>query len=433
VKPSSRRGPVLRPRPHPTTRFTPRTLAASLGVATILLGACSRPTSYAAATTVVKPDGHCDSSRIVQVGASLDLSGAGSSLGREYLSGLELAVGTVDHARGVLHNHNCVELLYKDDRGNPHIGDKAVLDLVNAESVSFLVGPMSSSQVQFAGDHLRRDGVPTAMFSSLAETYQPRRYPQAFPMATSSVDQATAMASFAKAQHWSKVSVIGVADPAGQQGAAAAATALAKAGLGTFSPVLAAPGRPGAPAAMTQVSDAHPDGVVIMGESLAVADLLEARATQTPNIPVIAEAVAADQAVIARTGMAGLNGVYALVPMGTVVTDPPNTDLLTFRDHLKAALHVQTLDGSIIPYAQAGDAVAMLASVANSVHSSSPGAVRTFLENANYQGLLASYTFTADAHTAIAADQMTVVAVTSLSDGLFTSAAPGAPGPTTQG
>jgi hypothetical protein len=45
--------------------------------------------------------------------------------------------------------------------------------------------------------------------------------------------------------------------------------------------------------------------------------------------------------------------------------------------------------------------------------------VRTYLENANFQGLLASYAFTSDAHTGMGSEQLTVAAVNSLSDGLF--------------
>ena len=76
------------------------------------------------------------------------------------------------------------------------------------------------------------------------------------------------------------------------------------------------------------------------------------------------------------------------------------------------------LVGSIVPYAQADDAIAMFASSANDVHTIAPGPVRTFLENANYQGVLASYSFATDSHGGMGADQLTVVPVTSLADGL---------------
>jgi hypothetical protein len=75
--------------------------------------------------------------------------------------------------------------------------------------------------------------------------------------------------------------------------------------------------------------------------------------------------------------------------------------------------------GSIISYARAVDAVGMLGSVATGIHTVNPGPVRTYLENANFQGLLASYTFTSDAHTGMGSDQLTVASVNSLSDGLF--------------
>ena len=61
----------------------------------------------------------------------------------------------------------------------------------------------------------------------------------------------------------------------------------------------------------------------------------------------------------------------------------------------------------------------MLASSVQNAHSLTASNVRTFLENANYQGLLASYTYTASAHTGIPNSQQVVEPASRLSDGLF--------------
>ena len=44
---------------------------------------------------------------------------------------------------------------------------------------------------------------------------------------------------------------------------------------------------------------------------------------------------------------------------------------------------------------------------------------RTFIENANYQGILASYGYTSGGHDGVAPDQLKVVPLSSLSGGLF--------------
>ena len=67
----------------------------------------------------------------------------------------------------------------------------------------------------------------------------------------------------------------------------------------------------------------------------------------------------------------------------------------------------------------------MFASVANDVHTIAPGPVRTYLENANFQGVLGSYSFATDSHSGLGPDQVAVVPVSSLADGLFRAAPAG--------
>jgi hypothetical protein len=54
--------------------------------------------------------------------------------------------------------------------------------------------------------------------------------------------------------------------------------------------------------------------------------------------------------------------------------------------------------------------------------------VQSFLQNANYQGVLASYTYTAGAHTGVSASNQTVVPLTSLANGLLRAPATSHPG-----
>ena len=97
-------------------------------MAAVVLTGCATAPRLGAPTTVYPVEGHCDTSAVVEVGASLPLSGSDARRGVPML-GLELGVNGVNAAGGVLTAHRCLELLYKDDRSDPAVDNQALLDL----------------------------------------------------------------------------------------------------------------------------------------------------------------------------------------------------------------------------------------------------------------------------------------------------------------
>jgi ABC-type branched-subunit amino acid transport system substrate-binding protein len=385
-----------------------------------VVSACTTRPQYGVATTAVTPHGNCDAARIVPIGAALDLSGSQAELGHEYLTGLEMAVDQINHSRGLLHYHDCLELLYKDTGGNARVASRAILDLVNQEEVAYLVAPFQRSEIRFAGRNLSGAVVPTASFSSLDETYNPHRYPKLFPLAASSMAVATTMASFARSQGWTRIGIVATGDAAGGQGAADTASVARREGLAVAGSLSLAPGVDSARSALHRLQQSRPDAVLVMGDSPTVVDVVNARAILGWNVPVIAEDAGGDRGVVEAVGSGHLGGVFAVVPQAVVRQQKPlDPAVLSFSNDLRNRLGGSPVTGSIIPYAQAVDAISMLGSVATGLHTVNPGPVRTYLENANFQGLLASYAFTSDAHTGMGSDQLTVAAVNTLSDGLF--------------
>jgi branched-chain amino acid transport system substrate-binding protein len=399
---------------RPTDR-SPRWRLAIIGAAAAAVAACAPLPRVGTATTTVAPHGSCDHARVVPVGAALDLSGPGATLGKEYLRGLELSVTQVNNSRGVLSSHACLELMYKNTRGSDGVASRAILDLANAEGAAFIVAPLTAGEIQAAGSDLARDGVPTASFSGLGAIYDPHRYPQLFPLAAPISVTAAAMTSFARARGWTRVGVIGTGDSDGVLDSAAAVDAVRHDGL-----ALAASAVPSAATTLARLRAASPDAILLMGDAPGVIGVLEARARLGWDVPVVAESVAADPEVVAAVGPSGLGGVFAVVPRSVAAGSSPfDPNLVALRDQLRHVLGGSSLTGSILPYAEAEDAVSMFASTSNSVHTIAPGPVRTFLENASFQGVLASYSFTPDSHGGMGADQVTVVPVSSLADGLF--------------
>jgi branched-chain amino acid transport system substrate-binding protein len=412
--------------PAPRTTRTRGLLRARLAIVSVaLLGvalsACTMPPRSGVSTTVVKPTGTCDASRVVEVGASLALSGPQGALGQQYLTGLKLAVDHVNSTGGVLKNHRCLELLYKNDRGSVPVAQRAVLDLIDQEQVSFLVGPFLSAQVEGARSSLARANIPVASFSTLNQTFHRAVHPWTFPLASSVSSTTTSMSQFGRAQGWHRVAVVATDDPAGREAAASLATSASRRGL-IVGPSAFITSTHQTDQTLQRLRATHPDGLAVVGDTLAVADALRARQAIGWDIPVVASSIAVDPNVIEAVGHAGLAGVSVVVPQA-IVAQPgiSNADIRNFRDRLRTEQGRSELTGSVVPFAQGYDAISMLASSVQNAHSMTAANLRTYLENANYQGLLASYTYTASMHTGIPNDQQVVEPASHLSDGLFSA------------
>ena len=200
-------------------------------MAAVVLTGCATAPRLGVPTTVYPVDGHCDTSAVVEVGASLPLSGSDSAAGRAQLLGLELGVNGVNAAGGVLTAHRCLELLYKDDRSDPAVDNQALLDLVNQEKVSFLVGPFLALENPANRDHIGALGTAAASYSALAVTFKPSEFPNTFPIASSMADQAGVLVAAAKRQHLHHIALVRSSSEVAAEGATAFRSAARSAGL----------------------------------------------------------------------------------------------------------------------------------------------------------------------------------------------------------
>jgi branched-chain amino acid transport system substrate-binding protein len=389
-------------------------------IGALALSACAVRKQYGVSTTVFTPKGNCDASRIVEVGAALDLSGPQAALGKEYLQGLKLAINQVNHNHGMLKNHRCIELLYKDTQGSPSVADKAVLDLVNNEVVSFMVAPFTAPEIVTSGADLGLAGVPTVSMSSLDSTTKPKPYPQLFPVTPPQSSLAQAAIKYARSQHWTSVAAIGENNQAGAEGVADFTADARKAGLTVTGSAHGAD----VSAEIQTLQSGNPQGLYVAGDDLGIGKIFRARQSASWTVPVVAGPDGAD----ANVSSAGASpGISVIVPTTLVVNgaggQPSDPSMVAFLAALQKAEGSAAFAGSVEPYAEAYDGVQLFAYVGTSINSVQAGDVRTFIENANYQGLLASYGYTSSGHIGVTSAQLTVVPLSSLSNGIFHTAA----------
>jgi ABC-type branched-subunit amino acid transport system substrate-binding protein len=381
--------------------------------ATVLTG-CHLAPRLGVSTTVFPVEGHCDTSAVVEVGASLPLSGSDSVAGQAQLLGLELGVEGVNATGGVLAAHRCLELLYKDDRSDPAVDNQALLDLVNQEKVSFLAGPFLALADPANRDHIGALGTAAASHSELAVTFKPNKFPNTFPIATSMADQANVLAATAKRKRLDRIALVQSSSEVAAEGATAFRDAARPAGLTVTATTFVVDSRTDARSAWTDLAAEHPSAVVVFDSGSTLTPLLAARRRAGSTLPVLASA---QGALVSPT--ATLNGVQVVVPKSLVVSHHVPVSLESFRARVLHALHQTQLPGPLTPYAQGYDALQLFANATNGVDAYDSASVRTFIENANFEGLLGSYDYTSSDHQGLSASQLTVAPLDSLSDGLY--------------
>ncbi len=399
----------------------PRTAVVGLvgvALAALVLTGCHTAPRLGVPTTVYPVEGHCDTSAVVEVGASLPLSGSDSAAGHAQLLGLELGVNEINATGGLLTAHRCLELLYKDDRSDPAVDNQALLDLVNQEKVSFLVGPFLALENPANVDHIGALGTTAASYPALAVTFKPSEFPNTFPIASSMADQASVLAAAAKRQHLDRVALVRSNSKVAAEGATAFRSDARSAGLTVNATTFVVDSRAAAPSAWTDLGAEHPSAVVVFDSGSTLAPLLAARRSAGSTLPVLASARGAPV-----LPAAAVNGVQVIVPKSLVVSRHVPASLESFRARVLRTLHQARLAGPLTPYAQGYDAVQLFASSANGVDADDSGSVRTFIENANFEGLLGTYDYTSSDHEGLAASQLAVAPLDSLSDGLYVLAA----------
>jgi ABC-type branched-subunit amino acid transport system substrate-binding protein len=387
-----------------------------LAVAALVLTSCHTAPRLGVSTTVYPVDGHCDTSAVVEVGASLPLSGSDSATGRAQLLGLELGVNEVNAAGGVLTAHRCLELLYKDNRSDPAVDNQALLDLVNQEKVSFLTGPFLAPENPANLDHIGALGTTAASYSALNATFKPSVFPNTFPISSSPADQASVLVAAAKRLHLRRVALVRSSSAVAAEGSTAFRADAGSAGLTVTARTFVVDSPAGATTAWSDLEALHPSAVVVFDSGSTLVPLLTARRSAGSTLPVLATAQSAPAPSTAT------KGVEVIVPKSLVVARHVPVNLASFRVRVLGALRRSRLGGPITPYAQGYDALKLFASAASGVDAYDPGSVRTFIENANFEGLLGTYDYTAGSHQGLAASQLTVAPLDSLSNGLYVAA-----------
>ena len=274
-------------------------------------------------------------------------------------------------------------------------------------------------------DHIGALGTAAASYSALAVTFKPSEFPNTFPIASSMADQARVLVAAAKRQHLHHIALVRSSSEVAAEGASAFRSAAPKAGLTVTAKTFVVDSRPAhrrrgptsGPSTPAQSWSSTADRPCLRCSRPVGAPARHARPRFHPG-----RCFHAGRCFRAgRSGASGrgVEGVQVIVSKSLVVSRRVPAGLATFRKRVLRALHQSRLGGPITPYAQGYDALHLFSSSANGVNASDSASIRTFTENANFEGLLGTYAYTSSDHEGLAASELTVAPLDSLSNGLY--------------
>lgn len=202
-------------------------------------------------------------------------------------TGVQFAVDEINAAGGI--NGRKIELLTRDTAGDPNKAATFAQQLVLADKVDFILGPVNSGEALATVPLVARSGTPNIVISAVEECIDPVKYPRAFRVINTTGQWITAADDYVvKSMKRTKVALIGDTTGYGTVSVRNATEDLAKRGLKPVYTVLIDPNKTDLSDEIAKARAAGAD--VIMPWSAAtgvLARLLNARGDAGWDVPVI--------------------------------------------------------------------------------------------------------------------------------------------------
>lgn len=383
------------------------------------------------ATTAGAPASECDASKKIKFGAIYSLSGPSADIGALSKDGVSMAVEDVNAEGGVL--GRCVELILKDDEGDPTKAAQVVRQLVDQDEVAVVLGPFLSSPVNATLEVTTPAKVIQITQSALTAAADPKLYPYSFTNENNSQQIDTAMAKFIERQGWTKAGIIAVNNAYGTQSIDLFTAAIKDTSVKIVgTPQLHESGKVDLNAEVGAVVGAGAD--VIMIFNVAGPDqtaTIKARNQQAPGLPMVGSSSLYNASTTDNFTAEELETVYggpgytALAYRDASDPVPLGDKAAAFIDRYKKYLGVGEMKVSVSQAVGAYDGLMAAAAAINGVGSAEdPDALRAWFESNSYPGVRATLSWSATSHAGVSPDQTSFMKVKSLRDGL-TQLAPG--------
>lgn len=372
----------------------------------------------------------CDDSDPIKFGAIYSLTGPTADIGALAKDGVDMALEDLNDAGGVL--GRCVDLILKDDGGDPTKAAQVVRELVDQEEVAVVLGPFLSSPVSATLEVTTPARVIQITQSALTPAADPELFPYSFTNENNSKQISAAMADFIERQGWTKAGIVAVNNAYGTQSIELFTAAIEGTGIEIVGePQLHESGKADLTAEVGAVVDAGAEVIMIfnVGGPDQTATI-KARNQLAPDLPMVGSSALYNASTTDNFTAEELETVYGgpgYTALGYLegTTEPLGDNAADFLARYREFKGVDTLDVSASQAAGAYDGLMAAAAAINGVGSADdPDALRDWFETNTYAGVRATLSWSETSHAGVSPDQTSFMKVKSLLDGL-TQLAPG--------
>lgn len=366
----------------------------------------------------------------VKVGVLLGLSGPVGPVGNQQLMGTQIAIEEINKAGGILGRQ--VELVIRDDGGDPTKSRTTAEELVEKEKVAFIIGPTLSSPAMGVHPYLTEQKVLNLTSAAAEAATDPVKFPYAFTVSPHNGFIGKTIFDYAvNSLKLTKIALL------------SESTALGKEAQGILKPLFEAKGitpvvqdeyAVGALDYAPQLNKARSagaDGLIVWsGNSTDMVRFMKNLQSMGWDVPVLSTSNLADSAVVQGVGADGLKKAYAQShrPITFSASSPLSQKTIDFREKVRAKLNGENpIKTSILNVTSFYDGVSLVKAAADKAGSLDTLKLKASMESFNqWPGVYATWTFTPTVHKPLGDDDGTMVLAATCKDAVCEKA-PNAP------
>jgi branched-chain amino acid transport system substrate-binding protein len=376
-------------------------------------------TTTAAASTTTAAEG-CDDSDPFLAGGSFSLSGPAGEIGKLAQEGAMMAMEDINAAGGIL--GRCLEILLRDDESDPTKGSLAVRELVDQEEVEFLVGPFLSSIIAAALEVTAPAEIPHVVAGVLPDAGDATKFPYVFRTEVVATLQGTTFVDYIGKNGWTKIGIIAVNNALGTSSADAVKAQL-KPGMEIVASEFHESGTVDLTPQVRKLQDAGAEVLLLLNtaapDQIAAIEARNGLAWEVPVIGVSSLGNAATRDALGAENMKMVYGgqAYKQLARSGSSNVPSSEKAAAFLERYKEYRGETELKINIQQAAGIYDSFMMMAAAINAVGEVDPAGIKEYLESNGYDGIKATYEYTAERHDGVGLDDLVFIEASSLKDG----------------
>ena len=359
----------------------------------------------------------------MKVGASLSLSGPAADIGKLAEEGAKMAIEDINARGGIL--GRCLELLLKDDGGDPTKASQVARELVDQEEVAFMVGPFLSSAIGSSIEVTGAAGVLQVPAGVLPDAGDATKYPYAFRTEVVASLQAATFVQYMEAAGFDSAALLAVNNALGTSTVDALKAAVEGTDIKLSAIEFHESGAVDLTPQVRKLMDSGADVLILLNTAGPdTSASLNARESLAWDVPVLGFSSIANTGVTGAVSPAGMEGVfggqaYRLLAHEPGQDEPSGEAAKAFRKLYREFRGEQVLNSNMQQAAGIYDSFWMMATAINAVGAVDPDGVKEYLEANGYDGVKASYSYDAERHDGVGLDDLVFMVASSLQDGIL--------------